>query len=123
MSTGPKAFIVTEPNSISVEFGGTYVALSDLARSQGLSIPHVSRVLRGTREPSVNIMLKLSSALGMTLDDFVAAIQERKDHHNARDLAARKKYESTLITEKRKRTRARNMGKPYVPNAALGRVS
>ena len=120
---GPKAFLVEKPNSISVAFGGKHVNITELSRSQGLSISHVSRALSGNRDPSMPVFVKLASALGMTLDDFVAAVDDRKATIVGKTEASLRRYKRVITKEKFRKSKARNQGRPYVPNAALGRAS
>lgn len=42
-----------------------------IANNTGLSISHVSRVLRGKSKPSVDVLIKLAWELEMTAEEFM----------------------------------------------------
>lgn len=119
---GPKAFIVDEPDNRNIRFGGKFINISDLSRSLGIDITHTSRVLRGTREASVKVAISLASALGMSMDDFLSAIDDRKNEIDAEDNAHRSSLEKALKNEVKRKKRAGTDGRVFVPHVALGRV-
>ena len=44
---------------------------TEIAKNTGLSISHVSRVLRGKSKPSVDVLIKLAWELDMTAEEFM----------------------------------------------------
>jgi transcriptional regulator with XRE-family HTH domain len=49
------------------------VSLADLARSTGISTSTLSRLESGQRKPSLELLLPITAALGIPLDEIVAA--------------------------------------------------
>jgi transcriptional regulator with XRE-family HTH domain len=68
------ACIEHKPTPQSVCFNGTYLNLSALARDSDVHPSTVSRIFNGTRKPSLNAARKLSMSLGMSLDEFIVAL-------------------------------------------------
>lgn len=60
---------------------------SKLARETGLSVSHVSRVMRGLRTPSVRTLLLLSKALGLPIDKMLTMLELNKEKRNEVDKA------------------------------------
>ena len=44
---------------------------TQIAQNTGLSISHVSRVMRGKSKPSVDVLIKLAWELEMTAEEFM----------------------------------------------------
>ncbi len=44
---------------------------TEIAKNAGLSISHVSRVLRGKSRPSIDVLIKLAWELDMTAEEFM----------------------------------------------------
>lgn len=65
------------PNTQTIKFAGKYINLSAIARSQSLDVSYLSRIFRGERMPALKYCIKIAAMLGMTLDDFVQALEER----------------------------------------------
>ena len=77
---GPKAYIHTKPRTNSVLFGGQFINIYRLCKDHpDLDRGYVSYILSGERRGSVDILQKLSAALDMTLEDFLACVKERKE--------------------------------------------
>ncbi|TMR42094.1 helix-turn-helix domain-containing protein, partial [Actinomadura geliboluensis] len=49
------------------------VSLADLARTTGISTSTLSRLESGQRKPSLELLLPITAALGIPLDEIVAA--------------------------------------------------
>jgi len=49
------------------------VSLADLARTTGISTSTLSRLESGQRKPSLELLLPITAALGIPLDQIVAA--------------------------------------------------
>lgn len=111
----PKAYLQDNPNGQSVLFGGVYINELKLAKAQNISQAHVSRVLGGTRTPSVRIALQLAAALGLTIDELLENINERRAMLDQRDDETIARYEARLKQERRQDTRAINTGRIPVP--------
>lgn len=44
---------------------------TEIAKGAGLSISHVSRVLRGKSRPSVDVLIRLAWEMDMTAEEFM----------------------------------------------------
>lgn len=50
--------------------------LSALARSTGISLPHLSKIYSGQRTPSLPYANKIATVLGISIDDLYARLKE-----------------------------------------------
>lgn len=77
----PAQFIQQTPHPGSVKFAGVYLNLRVLARhlSYNPTHSHLSRIFSSDRDPSLRVLRKLAEALNMTPDQFLEAIQARKN--------------------------------------------
>lgn len=55
---------------------GKAVSLTHMAKITGISISMLSRIVGGTREPSVRTLVTMASYLGVSLDDTLQQIKE-----------------------------------------------
>ena len=65
------------PNPQTVPFAGKFVNLSAIARSQAIDHSYLSRIFAGKRTPSLNHCKKIAAVLGMTIDQFLQALETR----------------------------------------------
>lgn len=63
-----------KPNSQTVMLGGKPINLSEISRETGLSVSFLSRIMAGTRDPSLATLKLLAEHLGYTLDELVNLI-------------------------------------------------
>lgn len=121
--TGPPlAFIVEKPHPNTVSFGGRFVNVMALATAQGISHSHASRVMAGTKVPSVDVVTRLAGALGMTMDDFIQAIHDRKTEADRVGVEAQHKHRKLIRNERLRKKNATEKGDVFVPNPIIGRV-
>src|SRR6516162_8536037 len=66
-------------------FGGRNLNLSELARESGLRRAHLHHIFNFRRTPSLLYAIRLSRALGMSLDEFVAALARRRVELEGKD--------------------------------------
>lgn len=76
--TGPTKCIDTEPNAQTIKLAGRYVNLKRIARAGPFNRSYISYILSGKRCPSTKFFKRLATCLGMTMDDLLQAIEERK---------------------------------------------
>lgn len=115
----PSSFLLDNPTAQSVELGGRYINLTALARAQHIDLSYLSRILSGKRsieKLSIGWALKLSAALGMSIDELVQAIQERREEILTDMARATVLYQERKSIERRNNTRRVNMGLPPVPS-------
>lgn len=73
---------ITTPSAIKrnqhqqgVKFAGISINLSEISRSHGIHVSHISRILSGKRVPSVDNARKIAASLGMGLEQFLYALE------------------------------------------------
>ena len=49
-------------------------ALARLFRETGLAVPHLSRIFRGKHKPGVHTVRLIAAALGVTMEQVIAAL-------------------------------------------------
>lgn len=54
-----------------VVFDGREINLSEISRETGLDVSHVSRIMRGEKDPSLKAIQKIAYSLRMAPDYFV----------------------------------------------------
>jgi len=52
-------------------FDGRLVDLTKLAKDADIDLSHVSRIMRGKKDPSIRVLLRLADALAMAPDYFL----------------------------------------------------
>lgn len=75
---GPRAYLETRPTFRSVKFGGRFINLKEMARCEHMEHSYLTRVINGSRRPSLEYLSRIVAALQMTTDDFLACVEERK---------------------------------------------
>ncbi len=111
------------PNAQTVRFAGKFINLSAIARAQGLDVSYLSRIFAGTRVPTLPYCIKIAAMLGLTLDEYVEAMEVRK-----REL---KEGVAALITSmstrednlNKKDLEALKQGKPAMPRIPIRKIS
>jgi transcriptional regulator with XRE-family HTH domain len=88
---GPISCLEHKPTHKTIRLGGRYISLTLIEREMGLDHGYVSYIFSGKRIPSIPYAEKLADALGMTLDDLLWAIRQRRkelDEKYQRQLAS-----------------------------------
>lgn len=75
MSTG---CIEKNPNAQSVRFNGNFINLSELHRLTGVDLGYLSKIMSGKRQPSLKVSRLIALELGIGLEEFLKAIDNRK---------------------------------------------
>lgn len=77
----PAEFLQATPTAGSVRFAGVYLNLREIARylNHNPSHSHLSRIFSSDRTPSVRMMRRLAVTLNMTSDEFLIALEDRKN--------------------------------------------
>jgi len=47
------------------------ITLSDVSRSTGVSLSHVSRIMSGQRKPSLDVASKIAAYLGVSIEELM----------------------------------------------------
>lgn len=78
MGRAPQSFLETKPTTQSCWFGGRCINISGLARHCRIDRSYLSRVLSGTRQPSIHYSRTVATALKMDLSAFELACEAAK---------------------------------------------
>lgn len=72
----PVHFIDEHPQRHSIYLREVCISLTAISSSHGFDLGYLSKIMRGKAVPSVPYLDRLSRALGMTMDNLMAAIDE-----------------------------------------------
>lgn len=73
--------IEDHPTPKTVQLGGVYVNLRQLARMTGVDNGYLSRMLLGKRDPlrmGLGLAMQIAGALGISIDDLIQALYDRQ---------------------------------------------
>lgn len=85
--------------STTVVLAGRAINLLALSRAQGIDHGYLSRIMRGTRRPSIDMAERIAAGLGMGLEDFLQARRDRIIHLEAELLALRLQHSARVKAE------------------------
>lgn len=74
----PTLCLHMRPNVNAIKFGGKYINLTLLADAGDFTHSHLSHIFNGQKNPSVAYARRIAEHLGMSLDGFFAALDDRK---------------------------------------------
>lgn len=77
MKAGKTGVFEQHPNPQTIPFAGKHINLSAIARAQGIDRTYLSRIFAGKRTPSLPHCKKISAVLGMSIDQFLEALEDR----------------------------------------------
>ena len=107
-----------KPTSKSVLFAGRYISLSGISRNQNIDQSYLSRVFSGERTPSLAHARKLAAVLGMGLEAFLEALDEKIK--NLERVISR--YDARLKREQVEDKAKVRSGRPVLPRTPMLRV-
>lgn len=58
-------------------------SLHTISTATGISVSHLSRVFRGERKPSMDVLTSIAAYLGITIDKLVAKLAEKQNKQAA----------------------------------------
>lgn len=111
----PSGCIETNPRINSIIFAGKLINLKAIARLQDIDHSYLSKIISGDRIAGIVYYQKIGSALGMTVDEVLEGIRERKaliQANRQNDISA---YTNRVIKEETEDATTRSMGLPVVP--------
>jgi transcriptional regulator with XRE-family HTH domain len=111
----PSGCLVDKPTTVSVLFAGRYVNTSAIARSSGLNQAYISKILLGSREPTIHIARRVAASLGMGLEDMLEAIEERAKLRKQKNSDILQQHETRLAREDSADLRRAKAGLPVIP--------
>lgn len=110
------ACVLDNPTKAAICLGGKWLNLSAIGRSQGLNKSYLSRVFSGERSnPPLDVLLKISAATGMGLEDLVTALLERWKLIKEQRTEAEIKYLTRVVIETEEDIATARKGKPVIP--------
>lgn len=62
----------------TVTLNGDNINLSEISRSTGISVSHLSKVFSGKRTPSLQVLKLIADEVHMTLDDLAGELIKNK---------------------------------------------
>lgn len=74
----PSGCIETNPRINSIIFSGKAINLKAIARLQNIDHSYLSKIISGERVAAIHYYQKIGTALGLTVDEVLAGIEERK---------------------------------------------
>jgi hypothetical protein len=92
-----------------------YINLKAISRSQAIDHSYLSLIFAGKRLPSIAHARSISACLGMGLEDFLEALDERvwKLHYEGKKVI--RQYQDRIEAEDAADHAARMAGKPVIP--------
>ena len=102
---------------------GRYINTSAIARSQGMTQPHVSMIINGVREVKLGYYIRIANAIGVTLQELVDGIEERKALLREQAELIIKSYETRIAREDEEDRIRRRRGKVAIPRLPGLRVA
>ncbi len=111
-----------KPNRQSVMFAGRYISLLGIARTQNIDQSYLSRVFSGERSPSLNHARKLAAALGMGLEAFLDALDDKARNREIRHQRIVSQYDARLRRESVADKAKARRGRPVIPRTPLLKV-
>src|ERR1019366_270912 len=87
------------PRIACTGFMGRNINVSAIARAQGINQSYLSLIFQGKRTPSIAHARKICSALGMSLDDFLEGIDERRVALLKQEADMKSQYLDRIIEE------------------------
>ena len=96
--------ILEVPTRDSVYFADMWINIKAISRSQNIAYSYVHHVINGVKEnPSTRIAIKIASALGLGLEEFLEAVQVRKAQRLREAEETIAHYEGRIAKEDRKK--------------------
>jgi hypothetical protein len=111
----PGGCVEENPTKASISFAGVWINLSAISRSQHLDKGYLSRLFSGEK-PNVSLfnMRKIAAAIGFSLDDLAAGLEERWRLIQANKTEQEIQYLTRVIQEDEEDLATLRKGKPVV---------
>ncbi len=107
--------VLDTPCRDSVILCGRYVNTAAIARTQGMTQPYVSMIINGVREVKLGYYTRIANAIGVTLQELVDGIEERKALLLEQANLIINSYESRIVRENEEDKKRLRRGKPVIP--------
>lgn len=111
------------PNKRTTKLGGKFINQSAIARSQGIDQSYLSRIVKGERSPRLDHARLIAAAIGMTLEEFLEAIDEKKAELERNREAILAQHKARIDQEDREDQERIAQGKPPIPRMPATRAS
>ncbi len=97
--TSPSGCIEIKPTAQTVYLGGKPINVSAIARTQHIDQSYLSRILAGKCVPTIPIAQKIAAVVGLSLEQLLDAIQDRKKELEVKREELDKAYNERIARE------------------------
>lgn len=118
--TGP--CVIDNPSKSTLVLCGKFINCTAIARTQGMTQSWVSYLVNGVYDGTMRNYIKIAGAIGVTLDELMAGIEERKRLRAEQDQQILDIYDKRIAVENNRDRTARNQGrivKPRLPGTRI----
>lgn len=118
----PTGCLQEKPTSTSVILGGKHINILAISRQTNIDQSYLCKILRGKKHPTMETGIKIASALGMTVEEFMMAIQDRIKQIEAEAIATTQKYYDRIIDEDSRdlaKLKRGGIPRPRIPGSRL----
>lgn len=77
-SNSPTRYLSDRANHQTITLAGRHINIAKLAEGEDLDHSYCTRIINGTRTPSVDYLRKVAAGLGMSIDGLLEAIADLK---------------------------------------------
>lgn len=106
---------MTKPAVNSISLGGKFLNLHAISRLTGISRGFVHAVVNGEKTPSTDYAQRIAAAIGMGLEEFLLAIDQRVEQKEARAADILEAYKERRRREKQQDRARVQAGKAPIP--------
>lgn len=75
-SNSPTRYLEGRPNYQTIKLAGRHINIFKLAEGEGLDHSYCTRIINGSRTPSVAYLRRVAKGLGMSLEGLLDAIHD-----------------------------------------------
>lgn len=118
----PDGCRVTKPTRSSILFGGIWINVSAIARTQGMKQSFVSKIMSGSRGASVTDLRRVANAIGFGLEELLDAIELRRIAIQHRKEQTMANYNERVKAENIHDAKLANKGLPVPPRMTSFRL-
>lgn len=80
MAGAPRAYLDENPTHQSIRLGGRFINAKRMALDLNIERTHLTRIFAGERTPSLDLLRRIARAFGMTMEDLLECIEERRQY-------------------------------------------
>lgn len=99
----------------TVRFGGMYVNQHAISRAQGIDQGYLSCIFNGKKTPSIMMARKIAAAIGMDMETFFTAIDERREENRRQAEKIFQQHHNRVVREISEDQARAAVGLPVLP--------